>query len=198
MKKLILGLFCIFVVPALHAEVSETEADIPIRSIYVQCDPLGFLQVGPSLELGFRVTPSTLLALSVRFEGLGLLYQAIAPNSSLLSMAIEGMIYQLFPGGGKNRWYLQGMFGYGWASTSNPNSEFGNWQGTNSHLEIAAGGGYRWRFISGFFIDVGALVGMSIGLTDSGYYTSDPSTIIQNTPANYVIGALQLHLGWEF
>ena len=178
-------------------------ADVPIRSMYVQFDPLGFLLIGPSIELGFRITPSTLLGLVARFEGLGLLYQDIATqgfqsNASLFSMAIEGMIYQLLPGGGRNRWYFQGMFGYAWGSTSGVNYYNGDYQGTNSHLEIAGGAGYRWRFISGFFLDVGALGGAGVGLTDSYYYTSTPSTIIKNTPKVYFVGALQLHFGWEF
>jgi small nuclear ribonucleoprotein (snRNP)-like protein len=129
LKKLIIGLFCIFVVSALHAEVSDDVwkalinqnviiekndgsevagklasvadqvvvvikadgkvvsvtkkdvnnvrvstasettageapskvADVPLRLMYFQFDPLGFLQIGPSAELGYRVTPSTLV-----------------------------------------------------------------------------------------------------------------------------------------
>ena len=150
-----------------------------------------------------RAGQEDLVGVALRFEGLGLLYQDIATsgfqnNASLLSMGIEAMIYQLFPVGNRNRWYLQGMVGYGWGSTSGTNYYYGNWQGTNSHLEVAAGGGFRWRFSSGFFVDVGAVGGIGIGQTDSWYYTSSPATIYQNVLKDEIIGALQLHFGWEF
>ena len=269
MKKLIIGLLCVFVVSALYAEVSDdvwkalisqnviiekndgsevagkltsvadlvvvvikadghvvsvtkkdvssvrvntasetTEAapsqvaDVPLRQMYFQFDPLGFLQIGPSAEIGYRVTPSTLVSLAVRFEGLGLLYQDIATsgfqwNASLTNMAVEGMVYQLFSAFGMNRWYLQGMFGIAWGSTNGVDFG-GNWQGNEYHLEIAVGGGYRWRFISGFFVDLGALAGVGPQLSNTKYYTSNPSTIINNGLNVYIVGMLQVHLGWEF
>lgn len=177
--------------------------DVPLRLMYFQFDPLGFLQIGPSVELGFRVTPSTLVGLAVRFEGLGLLYQDIATsgfqwNASLLNMAVEGMVYQLFSASGMNRWYLQGMFGFAWGSTSGVDYYNGDWQGKDAHLEIAVGGGYRWRFSSGFFVDVGGLAGVGPQLTNTKYYTSNPSTIINNGLNTYFVGMLQVHLGWEF
>jgi small nuclear ribonucleoprotein (snRNP)-like protein len=270
MKKLIIGLLCVFVVSALYAEVSDDVwkalinqkviiekndgsevagkltsvadlvvvvikadgnvvsvtkkdvssvrvntasettagaapsqvADVPLRQMYFQFDPLGFLQIGPSAEIGYRVTPSTLVGLAVRFEGLGLLYQDIATsgfqwNASLTNMAVEGMVYQLFSAFGINRWYLQGMFGIAWGSTNGVDFG-GNWQGNEYHLEIAVGGGYRWRFISGFFVDLGALAGVGPQLSNTKYYTSNPSTIINNGLNVYIVGMLQVHLGWEF
>ena len=171
-----------------NGEPGQTVADVPLSPMYFECDPFGFLGLGPEVEFGFRVTPSTLLGMAVRFEGLGLLYQGIVTNgfqerASLLSMGVEGMAYELLPARGMNRWYVQGLWGYGWGSRSGLN---GGWQNNNSHLEVAAGGGYRWRFSSSFFLDLGGLAGAAIELTDS------------SAPPVIYLGALQIHLGWEF
>ena len=74
----------------------------------------------------------------------------------------------------------------------------GDWQGTNSHIELGFGAGYRWRFPSRFFVDVGGLVGLGIGVSDSWYYTSNPSSMQHNALKEYFLGALQVHVGWEF
>lgn len=175
-------------------------ADVPLRPMYFQFDPLGFLQLGASAEFGFRVAPSTLVGLAVRFEGLGLLYQVINngfENSvSPLSMAVEAVGYQLFNATGMNRWYLQGVVGYGWGTQSGTGSS-GDWQERNSHLEFAVGGGYRWRFSSGFHLDAGGVAGVAPNLTDSWYYTSAPSVVYENPLRITFFGMLQLHVGWE-
>jgi small nuclear ribonucleoprotein (snRNP)-like protein len=184
-------------------QASPAVADVPLGSSYLQLDPLGFLQIGPSVEAGFRVAPLTLIGAAVRLEGLGLLYQGIATqgfqnDASLLSMAIDVMVWQLFPAAGANRWYIGGMVGYGWGSTSGTSYSYGDWKGTNSHIELGVSAGYRWRFPSRFYLDVGGLIGLGIGVTDSFYYTSSPSIVHNNDQQDYFLGALQLHVGWEF
>ena len=177
-------------------------ADRPLGSWYLQFDPLGFLQIGPSAEVGLRVASGTLIGAALRVEGLGLLYQDIATSgfendASLLSTAVDVLFYQLFPAAGTNRWYLQGMIGYGWGWTSGTNY-IGAWQGSNSHIELGVGAGYRWRYNSRFFLDVGGLAGLGIGVTDSWYQTSTPNNVNNNALNEYFLGALQVHVGWEF
>jgi small nuclear ribonucleoprotein (snRNP)-like protein len=171
--------------------------DVPLKPMYFLFDPLGFLQAGPVLEFGFRVAPETLLGAAVRLEGLGLLIRALNANTvSPLGMGVEVTFYQLLPGGGMNRWYLQALGGFGWGSTSGGSGAFA-WQGNNTHLEIAVGGGYRWRFASRFFLDAGVVAGAAVGLTDTWYYLNSPSSINTNVPDTTFFGALQLHIGWE-
>jgi small nuclear ribonucleoprotein (snRNP)-like protein len=172
---------------AAHAAKQAEAADVPVTQAYLLVDPLGFLQIGPAVEVGMWIGPSTLIGVAWRFEGLGLLTQALGSSSTStldpLSMGFQGMLYQLLPGSGPNRWYIQGLVGYGWGATSGDEGTIYAWRVEWSHLELAVGVGYRWRFPSRFFLDLGAVGGAGIGMTSVSLTTA--------------LAMLQLHLGWD-
>jgi small nuclear ribonucleoprotein (snRNP)-like protein len=186
--------------PEPQAEAPQ-EGDRPVAFLNLLLDPLGFLQMGPVAEVEFRILPSTLLAATVRFEGLGLVYQAVASEGfentvSPTSIAIGVTVYQLIPARGANRIYIAGFVGYGWGSSEGGSGSYA-WSSTWGQIEVGGGGGYRWRFPSGFFLDVGAVAGVGYNPGTKWSYDDAPHTYFTNDPMATFIGMLQLHVGWE-
>ncbi len=180
---------------------APTAKDRPVSAFALLFDPLGFLQMGPVVELEIRVLPSTLFALTARVEGMGLVYQAIASEGfantvSPMSMAAGLTLYQLFPGGGMNRVYVVGFAGYGWGSSTGGSGSYA-WTSNWGQIEAGGGAGYRWRFESGFFLDLGAVAGLGSNPGTKWYYDDDPTTKFTNAAMVTFIGMLQLHIGWE-
>ena len=185
--------------PAQETKTGQAvAADAPLKSAYFLADPLGFLQAGPTIELGFRVAPNTLFGIAGRFEGLGVLAQVLGSfELSPTTVAVEAMLYQLFPTIGRDRWYVMAAVGYTFGASAGDVGTSFEWKSNWSNVEVGAGGGYRWRFPGDFFLDVGALAGAAIGLGGKWYYLSSPSTTYTSSALTTIIGMLQLHLGWE-
>ena len=57
--------------------------------------------------------------------------------------------------------------------------------------------GYRWRYPSGFFLNLGIFAGVVPTIKDTWYYISDPGTKIENVHETLFIGMLELSLGWD-
>jgi hypothetical protein len=165
------------------AVVSPTRGwDRPLGSQYFLIDPLGFLLMGPSIEYGFKILPSVTLGVDVIANGLGLLFQSFVtsqggPSLSAASMSFGLTSDQFFASRGPNHWYLEELVDYGTLYQTDGSSA--------TAIFIALGGvGYRWRFPSGFFIDLAGLFGGVVPLNVSGSHTVP-------------FGFLPLKLGWE-
>jgi hypothetical protein len=94
------------------------------------------------------------------------------------------------------------MFEYGWGSTKGDIGEAWEWKGTHSYWDVLVNAGYRWRFQSKFFLNVGLMTGVMNQINSEWEYTKptyykygikyeDPSLTL------FLIMA-ELSFGWEF
>ena len=87
-------------------------------------------------------------------------------------------------------------FSLGW--TSGDLDTIWEWDGDFGNLVIALQYGYRWRYVSGFYINVGIMAGYSISVWDNWHFLTSPNQIEASASAsNLVFGMLEFSLGWE-
>ncbi len=188
--------------PTAAPTTVEEDRDRPVGSYYFLANPLGFLQFGPVIELGIQAMPETMIGAHVRFAGLGLLAQLITaaePGSTLspISIAPGLSIVRLFRlGNSPDRFYVGSTFDFQINWTSGDDTT-GEWTGSNALIVIMSNFGYRWRFPSRFFLNVGAFAGVGIWLWDEWYYILTPAVIYEEPTVIGFAWGLELSLGWE-
>jgi hypothetical protein len=185
----------------LSAADAPSHDDRPLSKSYILVDAFGFLGDGPSVEYGIALSPSTQIGLNVRLEGFGLIHQAVSTQGFTntgdpLSFGVEAAYYILLPSRGMNRFFLEAFVGYGWGGTSG-GIGIDAWKNNYSGIEAGVGGGYRWRFPAGFYLEAGAAAEVWYGLNDSWYYTNDPATVYKNEPAIDFGPLFLFRFGWE-
>jgi hypothetical protein len=175
-------------------------------------NPVGFFQFGPMVDLGVRVGPVTYIDAHFRYPYLGVVYQVIETNvfkdTPLLNCGAVGVrinnVIRLR--GSLNAWYFGAVGEYNWGGTEVSKSgtswllPVGNitytrkWQG----FVIALRAGFRWRWASGFYMNLGLIAGIfdqyraSYNIPALGYpLRPDPKGVIG-------IGMIEFSLGAEF
>jgi hypothetical protein len=156
---------------AKTAVVSPTTRgwDRPLGSQYFLFDPLGFLLMGPSVEYGFKILPSVTLGVNITDMGLSLVVKEIATGLGPASFSPASLFLgltsnQFFASKGPNHWYLEELVSCGALFENNKSYQ-------SPVLFSLVGGGYRWRFPSGFFIDAAVLVGIGAPVSSNSWYT---------------------------
>lgn len=204
--------------PPSSAQVSGRGStwNAPLSNKGVLVNLLGIVQFGPIIEGEFKINPNMVVGPHLRLSGLGLLYHLVvaAPDwgdvdeVSMSSMAV-GATFKYFAHSknSPHRFYLGGSLEYGWGS-SKGDVDVGDdeWTADHAYIAILSNFGYRWRYESGFFLNVGALAGVAINTKDEWYYSfeggpppGDPDYGIHRGDGGTVLaGMLEVSFGKEF
>jgi hypothetical protein len=181
---------------------AATPAEIgPPGNTVLTFNPLGVLQFGPILDLGFRITPSSYVSGHLRWATVGLLYYALSSDGFEDDVHLDniafGVGFQQLLGDDMqpHRWYLGPKLEYGWGSTSGEESSF-DWQGHHTYVTFLGNVGHRWRF-SGVDVNVGLLFGAAQHLTDTWWKLSDPDAKTELELETVPVGMIELSFSWE-
>lgn len=165
--------------------------------------PLGFLQFGPILEVEYRIESDLYITSHVRFSALGFLYYALAsegfenevsPGSMALGIGVKK--YMDNPNS-PNRLYFAGFAEYGWGATRGDIGTQWEWEGKNAQIILASNIGYRFRYPSKFFINLGGMAGVAPGIRDDWWYIDSPGDVYEGSNEINFFGMLELSFGWE-
>lgn len=159
--------------------------------------------MGPIIEGEYKIAPNSYLTAHLRYSALGLLYQVIASEGfenevSLGSMALGGG-YKKFieKPNSPNHVYVGGYFEYGWGGTRGDIDTNWEWEGENAQLIIASNFGFRWRYPSKFFLNLGIIAGVAPSIKDDWWYIDNTDEVFEGSLDTYFVGMLELSLGWE-
>jgi hypothetical protein len=195
-------LVIILSVPSMMCAQMTQQNETPGKTA-ILFNPLGVLQFGPIFQGEFAIAPNLYLTTHVRFAAFGVVYQAIESDGfeddvSFGSMAVGGgMKFLMKTPYSPNCFYIGGFAEYGWGATEN--TEVSRpWKGNDAYFSFISNFGYRWRFPSKFFLNIGVIAGLAPVLKDEWYYVDDPSTIIETDEALWYVAMLELSMGWEF
>jgi len=186
-------------------DVVVTERSRPIGNA-VLINPLGFLQFGPIVDLDFRVGPNTQVGGQLRFSGLGLLYHLVASGGYteadevlMSSMAVgTGVKYFFENPDSPHRLYVGGVFEYGWGGTRGSIGYTDEWEGSHQYWDILTNFGYRWRFPSNIFINVGILTGAANTTQSEWWFIRTPGQKKEGTKKMVFVIMAEVSFGLEF
>jgi hypothetical protein len=170
----------------------KSKTGYPIRPVALLINPLGILQFGPILQMEFRTGSGFVLGPSVRFAGFGLLthivndYDETDLSSMAFGFSFKGLIG---PSHKPHKFYVGALTEYGWGSGRD--DDYWESEYTNKYITIFANLGYRWRFRSGMFLNLGAFLGVVYVFEDKSDYVDYGSQVIP-------LPMLELSFGWEF
>lgn len=165
---------------------------------------LGVIQFGPIIQYEFSVSDNLYLYPSLRIGYLGYLYHVAwgvtSSDSDYLTSPCLGLGFGIRgfspnPSGGAV--YYGGLIEYNTAKAVWSEKETDETYEKYSGLAIMGNFGYRWRYESGMFLNVGIYGGPNITLSDKEFNKSDDSLKDEYSEMRF-IGFLELSFGWEF
>lgn len=169
----------------------------------VQVNPIGFLQFGPSIQIDTRIKGNTFIGTGIRFSKSGYAYRylsktkfacRIPPSEIAASLSITKFFDRA---ASPNKFYFSLIGEYSQGKSAGPDRLSLSWQGENSEISMLAGVGHRWRFNSGFFMNIGLAAGVSKGMSDNWWYTSAPDNRLKRSNKIYFPAMVVWALGWE-
>lgn len=169
----------------------------------LQVNPIGFLHFGPSIQFDTRVKRNIFIGTGIRFSKSGIGYQylsktAFADRIPPSEIAAGISITQFFDkAASPNKFYFSLHGEYSQGKSGGPDRLSMSWQGENSEISILAGVGHRWRFNSGFFMNIGFMAGVSKGIKDKWWYTSEPDKVFKRNHKLYFPAMIVWAFGWE-
>lgn len=174
----------------------------------INFNPMGFLQFGPIVDVGLRAGSSTFIDAHFRWAYAGVVYQAIetdgfsssdvSPTSGAAGLKV---IYCFLRNDTPHCMYIGGIVEYTWGGDSGTDEDWypeRDWKRTWSGYAIVLNMGYRWRFSSGFFMQVGGMAGIHNQTNASWYYTKYESVKFKDPEGVRFIGMLEFSIGTEF
>lgn len=178
--------------PTYHSKNYE------LGKVHLGFQPAGFLQFGPVIELHFRIGENFLLGPQVRFTSLGLAYHAVTDFEATMVGISAGASFKHFPIKNQENKFYYG-FGIEWEYGETEGND-GDWYGNHGGLVFSANAGYRFRFGSGFYINLGAYAGVYQNVWDVWYYYDDDTEHIseEDDGAAHFYGYLEFGIGIEF
>lgn len=148
-----------------HNTYSDSDEATELGKIHLGFQPLGFLQFGPVFELGFRVGKNFLIGPQFRYMSLGLLYMVIMDHHQTMGCYAVGGSFKHFP-----TYKQKNKFYYGLSVEYQYGADEGyNWHGEHAGLVLLSNTGYRFRFNSGFYMNLGLFAGTYINFLDETY-----------------------------
>lgn len=171
-----------------------------ISKFALSVNPIGFVQFGPIINVEFGIVKNLVLNTHVRFTPLGLLSYVVRSDSDgldkLSGIAYGGGIYYFF-GEKRSKPYTGITVEYDKSDALYAKDSQWEWSEIDKTVVLAANGGYRFRFLSGFFINTGANFG--VALVKWNWEYSD-STYGNGGTGNEVkpFGMLEVTFGKEF
>lgn len=217
MKKLIK--ICIGLLFAMNISIAENfntyqpeikSGDNSMGKASIFVNPMGFLLFGPIIQLDVAVAPNFFLNAHTRISRLGLVYQLIVTeaftNKLTSGMSFGGGATYFFGSSSSNlsKPYMGAAVEYGWGGSIGDIGERYEWEAQHNYYVIMLGGGYRFRYPSKFFMNIGLQAGGWFMLTDEWEYTDKSYTggdglgVHQNELVTRPFGMLEISLGWEF
>jgi TolB-like protein len=190
--------------PAPVPTVQRTPAGppVPMGRAEVLFNVLGFLQFGPMFEAGVNMGNDLFLTAHARFATMGLVYQALVSDGFqgevTGGMAFGAGLAKFFSRSILSRPYVAAAMEYGWGSNRGDVGTQWEWEGDHSYMVIYGNGGYRWRFPSKFFVNLGGLFGFVISLSDEWYYINDPTDVREGDNLSLLFAMLEFSIGMEF
>ena len=185
------------------ASIRQNVAKTPIGQTEFEINILGLLQFGPIFSYDLKIADDIMVGGHLRLQGIGVLYQLIASKAfedfaAPWSFALGFQMKYLFPNTLSNNRMFMGFFadfGLGWTSGDFDTSW--EWKGNHGNLVIALQYGYRWRYASGFYLNVGIMAGYCFLVWDNWYYLTTPNQYEASTNPSVFFGMLEFSLGWE-
>jgi len=177
------------------AKTTESN-DLPGKTFFV--NPLGILQYGPIIGAEFKLgkNSNSYISPHIRWSFLGVLSH-VDWNADYLSPANMGIglsYRMLMPSlSSKNAAYMGIGMEYGKEYARYDTSETEEYF---TGLGFIANGGYRWRFPSGRYVNVGMYAGAVMTLSDDEYLIVD-GTLYNSYTGTGFIGMLEFAFGWE-
>ena len=169
-----------------------------MSSFSLALHPLGALQFGPLLEAEFGIARNATIGLNFRYPSLGLLFQAANDFEMTWGCFAFGTSFKYyFPNETrKSRWYLGTLLQYQIDHSAGDEGTTDEWKGNGSGIVWFLNAGYRFRYQSGFFLNLGVIGGTYFNLKDKWWYTKSPDKIYDD--GGFVRGAIMLELGLGF
>ena len=175
---------------------SQMAEEYPFGPVSFAFNPLGFLMVGPIIQADIMVGPRVSLVPHIRFAGLGLLmkelsnFDELSPGSMAIGFGVRGFIGKTYR---PNRVYIGGVMELGWGKgTDNPEA-YNERRYEFATFSLIPHAGYRWRFPSGFFMNLGGYLGVAVTFKDQQVYP-----VVKDYGTNvHVLPMAEFSLGWE-
>ena len=168
------------------------------RKFALTVNPLGFIQFGPTVSAEFALTPNTFIGPTVRFVGLGLLSHVISDNEESVTNGSFGLLFRQFISNpSPSRIYLGGTMEFGWGTSRGSVGYTDEWKGSVNLLAFMGNIGNRWRFPSGFFVNVGVFAGFALEIKDEWWYLTTPNDIRQSDNDIFIAFMAEVSIGLE-
>jgi hypothetical protein len=170
-------------------------------------NPLGFFQFGPMIDIGPRIGSSTFLDAHFRWSYAGLLYQVLetdgfeneaSPTGGGLGLKLTHCVTNP---SSPHCLYLGGVFELTWGGSKYTDDEYApdNWERKWRGYDIMFNIGYRWRFQSGFFMQLGGFAGFHNQYKAEWHYTNSSNKNTYEDPEGVrLIAMLEFSIGTEF
>ena len=162
-------------------------------------NPLGFIQFGPVFQAEFPVGSNIVVGPQIRLAGLGLLYHLVLVEGYAsvggMSFGVQGKYFLENPNS-PHRFYIGGSGEFGFGSNKDNVGWSDEWHGEHTYIGFLAIFGYRWRFSSGFFVNVGLAGGFANELKDDWWYSDSPWDIRKSDIGFYIFGMAELSVGF--
>lgn len=160
-------------------------------------NPLGLLQFGPILSTEHKLgNTNGYIAPHFRWSYLGLLTHVlwgidggeVTPGSFAVGMGYKNFMLQ----DNNNAPYFGGGM-----EIIREHANYYDWGTEEFYLgySIFANGGYRWRFETGRFLNVGLIAGVASTISDEEYYLD--GTFYDSYSETNFVGMLELSFGWQ-
>jgi hypothetical protein len=192
----------LILVTGLSEAQDAMKTDLPKSSFSI--NPLGLLQFGPMLQFESRMgNSSAYLVPHLRLGYLGVLthvvWTAFEDNATLspLNLGLGLGVRALAPmSSNNNAMYYGGFLEYSMAKANYDVGETDETVEKAAMLTIMFNTGYRWRFPSGRFLNLGLYAGPSLTLSDEERYVQS-GELYATYNETLFIGMLELSFGWE-
>ena len=174
-----------------------------ISKFALSINPLGFIQFGPVINAEFGIKENIALNTHVRFPSLGVLTYVLKYHDDgldeLSGIAFGGGLIYFF-GENMSKPYVGGMLEYHRTESLYAKNEGWEWSQIDRSGVFIFNGGYRWRFVGGFFVNTGVFFGAAMGNYDWEY--ADPSYDLDEPSGDgkdvTPFGMFEVTLGIEF
>lgn len=184
-----------------------TSADVNLKLMNLQFDPLGFIFWGPQLNLDFQIADVIAVGPYVRWNYAGVIYQGIVTDWFSSETTVSAASYgigisgKVLPpiGSGKHRPYIDvGFEKFKGKDSYDPDGLFGRHYYEYKANVFHVGAGYRMITEGSFNLSIGILI-LILKETENFDYYEFESTLDHNPLEPTHLGAtLQLALGWQF
>ncbi len=193
-----------FLIVFVQFSIAEEQSNkLPLGKGEIEFNPLGFLQFGPIIHGAFRVGDNVFLGAHYRISSMGLLYWMIETDlfedEVNLNSGGIGVDFRYFFDNKQSphRFYVGGIVEKGWGGLTGED-DVGEWESKTDYYVVAGNAGYRFRFSSGFFMNLGGYAGFSKDTKSELWYDNSSSVIRENPLETTIFLMLEFALGMEF